>query len=278
MSENANIEKLKKDLGALGSLAVAFSGGVDSTFLLLMAYETLGRDNVLALTVAEPVNPPDELDEAKAFCEELGIRHKIIENKNVLDTEAFINNPPDRCYYCKHGTFSLLRPEAEGMPLADGSNFDDLKDYRPGARALKELGIISPLKDAGLTKAEIREGLRERGRSIYSKPACACLASRVPYGEPVTLEKVTAVYKAEKALRDLGFTQVRVRHHGDIGRVEVLPEERRLLYSDEMMDRVDGILKDAGFKYATLELGGYSMGSLNKQLTEEEKQKEKSAR
>ena len=142
-----------------------------------------------------------------------------------------------------------------------------MSDYRPGIKALTELDIKSPLRDAGLTKAEIRSELEKRGLAIWSKPACACLASRVPFGEAVTAEKVSAVYKAESAVRALGFTQVRVRHHGDIGRLEILPEERRLLQNDEMMDRLATIIKDAGFKYAVLELGGYEMGSLNKQRT-----------
>ncbi len=280
MPTKDKLEKLKNDLAGRKRLAVAFSGGVDSTFLLLSAYEILGPENVLALTLKAPINPPAEIDEAVCFCRERGIRHVVIDDPGLLDTEPFIKNPPDRCYHCKLNIFSKLFDAAanaslqEGVEqkqyvLADGSNIDDMSDYRPGVKALRELGVASPLKDAGLTKAEIRAELERRGLPIYSKPACACLASRVPYGEPVTAEKVKAVYEAESALRKLGFTQVRVRHHGDLGRIEVLPEERRLLYSDEMMDRMADILKKAGFRYAALELSGYEMGSLNKRITTE---------
>lgn len=260
------LEHLKNDLIGYGRLAVAFSGGVDSTFLLSFACETLGPENVTALTVAAPVNPPGEIEEARAFCEERGYRHIVLEDPGLLDTEPFIKNPPDRCYHCKLHIFSKLLEAADGAPLADGSNLDDMSDYRPGMRALGELGIISPLKDAQLTKAEIRGQLRQRDIAVWSKPACACLASRVPYGEPVTIEKVAAVGKAEAALRELGFSQVRVRCHGDIGRLEVLPEERRLLFSGEMMDAAAKIIRDSGFRYAALELSGYEMGSLNRQV------------
>ena len=281
METNEKLEKLKEILQQQGRFAVAFSGGVDSTFLLAFAHETLGAENVVALSLRAPVNPPDEMHDAAEFCEKRGIRHIIIDDPDLLETEAFSKNPPDRCYHCKLNIFTKLLEaaqaaaesaaagsgaEGEAFVLADGSNLDDMSDYRPGAKALTELGILSPLRDAQLTKAEIRGELKRRGLAIYSKPACACLASRIPYGEPVTAEKVHMVYEAETALRRLGFTQVRVRHHGDLGRVEVLPDERRLLYSDEMMDRIAGILKDAGFRYATLELSGYEMGSLNKRV------------
>lgn len=253
-----------------GGLAVAFSGGVDSTFLLAIAAEELGADKVLALTMKAPIIPEDELEYAADFCRKLGVRHKIIDGSDVLETDAFAENPPDRCYHCKHHIFSKLLSEAEGLPLADGTNLDDLGDYRPGMKALSELGIVSPLKDAGFTKADIRAGLKERGIEIWDKPACACLASRVPYGQAVTAEKVLQIYKLESRLHELGFSQVRVRHHGDVARIEVLPEERKMFFDEQLMDEVNKFAVGLGFKYCSLDLGGYVMGSLNKDVVEKE--------
>lgn len=301
---NTKFEQLKKNLNELGCLAVAFSGGVDSTFLVKAASEILGPENVVALTVESPIMAPDEIAEARRFCEELGVHHIVVDGSGYLSEDAFINNPPDRCYHCKKKTFTELSRviaeinsgsgRAHGMQLADGTNVDDMDDYRPGMRALEELGIISPLRDAGYTKAEIRAELKAREMNIWDKPACACLASRVPYGQSVTAKKMAMIYKAEKALHELGFTQVRVRCHGEksvsdaeisceehlpgreelvlgheeqlLGRIEVLPEERKLFYSDEMMDKVSRIMADAGFAYSALDLGGYVMGNMNQKI------------
>lgn len=260
-------EKLKKLEGILqgyGKLAVALSGGVDSTFLLLMGKKALG-DQVAAVTAVAPNFAPDEIEYAQKLCEREQIRHVIVELSETVLAE-FAHNPPERCYLCKKAIFGQVLFQVEqrlpGFTVADGTNLDDMKDYRPGRKALEELSIKSPIRDAGLTKAEVRRGLKELGQEIWKKPAFACLASRIPYGERITAEKMEAVYQAEKFLQEQGFHQVRVRHHGTVARIEVLPEQRRL-FDEPMMDRVADRLKKLGFSYAALDLSGYRMGNLN---------------
>ncbi len=244
---------LRENLLDKGNITVALSGGVDSVFLACFAKEVLG-DNMNAVTGVAANFAPDETEYAVNLCKKLGIRHQIIE---VPVMEALRDNPKDRCYHCKKKIFSELIKSAQN--LADGTNLDDMSDYRPGLKALAELGIWSPLKDAGLTKAEIRQALQERNIDIWNKPAFACLASRIPYGEEITEAKLEAVYKVEYALKQMGFTQVRARHHGDIVRIEMLPSE----WSINKFKEIDEAGKAAGFKFVTLDLEGYKMGRMN---------------
>lgn len=262
------LARLEAILKEYQKIAVTFSGGVDSTFLLLFAQKVLG-ENVMAVTADAPNFAPDEIQYARNLCTQKGIKHQLVELGAPI-LEVFGNNPPDRCYHCKRTIFAQLMESAHQiMPdavIVDGTNLDDMQDYRPGRKALEELHIASPLKDAGLTKSEVRRGLRELGGDIWNKPAFACLASRIPYGERITSEKLAAVYQAETALHSLGFTQVRVRHHGSVARIEVPPEDRARFFDMEFMDKVNEIIKDAGFLYATLDLAGYRMGSLNEEV------------
>lgn len=256
--------KLKEYLSGLGSVAVAFSSGVDSTFLLRTAHEVLG-DDVIALTARSCSFPGRELKEAEEFCKSEGIRHIIIESEE-LAIDGFKQNPKNRCYLCKKELFSKMvqTAEEEGIKyVAEGSNLDDNGDYRPGLKAIAELGIKSPLREAGLTKDDIRALSKEMGLKTWDKPSFACLASRFVYGETITEEKLAMVDKAEQLLLDLGFRQVRVRIHGDIARIEILPAEFAKLMEDAVRDKVNSTLKNLGFSYVAMDLEGYRSGSMN---------------
>jgi len=258
------IQLLKMKLDGYDQLAVAFSGGVDSTFLLLCAFDVLGED-VLAVTMAGPQYLPDETAYTKKLCEERGIAQLLINMPEDL-FETFADNPPDRCYICKKGIFGYIKESLGDVPVADGTNADDTSDYRPGLKALKELGIISPLEEVGLTKAEIRMGLKAMNVPIWDKPSCACLASRIPYGQRLTLDKMNTIYILESFIKELGFPQVRVRHHGNIAIVEVPPEDREDFARAQVLDVVNEKIRNAGFLYATMDLGGYTTGKLNEAL------------
>ncbi|NSW89591.1 MAG: ATP-dependent sacrificial sulfur transferase LarE [Firmicutes bacterium] len=262
---NNKLNKLISILREKAALAIAFSGGVDSTFLLKVAQDTL-KDNVIAVTAKWPIHSEREFKEAVDFVKQLNVRHIILKSDSIDDIEGFSQNPENRCYLCKREIFKKIKEVAKKngfIHVADGSNIDDLKDYRPGIVALKELGIISPLRDAGLTKSDIRELSRETGLPTWNKPAFACLASRIPYGHEITKEKLEIIDKSEQFLIDSGFKQVRVRHHGDIARIEVSAEERSNFFNPGFMDEVHYKLKQYGFKYITLDLMGYRTGSLN---------------
>jgi uncharacterized protein len=248
----------------MGSLAVAYSGGVDSTFLLKVAHDVL-QDRAIAVTARSSTYPERELNDAAEFTRSAGIKHIIIQSEE-LDIEGFTANPPNRCYLCKYELFSKIK-EVAGKhrikSIAEGSNIDDLGDYRPGMQAIKELGITSPLKDAGLGKDAIRKLSKQMGLPTWDKPAFACLASRFPYGEKITQKKLAMVDRAEQYLLSLGFKQVRVRHHGDTARIEVAETERIKFFDLELMDNVYKQFQEIGFAYTALDLKGYRTGSMN---------------
>ena len=263
----AKLEHLRAALREIGSAAVAFSSGVDSTFLLRVAHEELG-ERIVAVTARSRSFPMRELDEATAFCRAEGVRHEIIASEE-LDIPGFADNPPDRCYHCKRELFGKLLAFARENGLAavlEGSNLDDDGDYRPGRRAIRELGIVSPLHEAGLTKAEIRALSREMGLPTSNKPSFACLASRFPYGERITAAALERVEKAELWLldADLGLTQLRVRSHGNLARIEVPPDAIPRLAA--RAKEIATAFKELGFAYVTLDLRGYRTGSMNEVL------------
>lgn len=259
-------QRLQEILRQSVSVAVAFSGGVDSTFLLSAAWDTLG-EKALAITAVTAALPQQEQLVAEGFCAQLGVRQRIYA-LDVLSLPAFQKNPPDRCYHCKKALFQgmLALAQAEGIStLVDGSNVDDQGDYRPGMRALRELGVQSPLLAAGLTKADIRTLSRRFGLPTWNQPSAACLASRVPYGEAITEKKLTLVEAAERFLSGLNLGQLRVRlHGGNLARIEVAPEqlERVLAHRTE----ITKTLTELGCVYVTLDLKGYQTGSLNQPL------------
>lgn len=265
-------EKYQKLLSALQdcpSLAVAFSGGVDSTFLLKCAHDVLG-DRVTAYTAKSCSFPERELAEARNFCTTHGIRHIVLESEE-LDIPGFRDNPRNRCYLCKRELFEKIIASARVFGIeriAEASNTDDDGDYRPGLTAVTELGVLSPLRQAGLCKEEIRQLSRRLGLDTWNKPSFACLASRFVYGELIAPEKLIMIDKAEQLLLDLGFHQVRVRMHGQMARIEVLPEEIGKLTEAETCGRISAAFHELGFSFVTADLDGYCTGSMNRTLPE----------
>jgi len=270
----AEYRKLTDILRPMKQVLIAFSGGVDSTLLLHVAAETLSSENVLAVTAVSEVMPRHEKKDAVELAQTIGVEHLLVESREMADS-GFTRNPHDKCYLCKKARFkSLIDLAAERrIPyVLDGENADDHKDFRPGSRAARELGVRSVLSEAGLNKAQIRSLSKKFGLPTWNKPSCACLASRIPYHSPITVEKLQQVDQGEAFVRSLKISdQVRVRHHGDIARLEILPQDLPKLLAEPIRTQVVTYFKSIGFAFVALDLEGYSTGSLNRVIRDEQK-------
>jgi pyridinium-3,5-biscarboxylic acid mononucleotide sulfurtransferase len=265
------LTELEEILVPYESALVAFSGGVDSSLALAVAARALPKHRVLAVTSNNETYLPSELDLARAFAESLGVEHLVV-NTRELDDPNYASNPTNRCYFCKSTLYTDLAKLAEDRGYAcvvDGANKDDEGDYRPGRKAAKELGVVSVLSEAKMSKADVRELAKYLGLPTWDKPALACLSSRFPYGQEITPEKLSQVARAEEFLRREDFKQVRVRHHGEIARLEIGPDELERAFA--MREKISAELLDAGFLYVTLDLAGYRAGSLNRALKKDKK-------
>lgn len=271
--EKAKLEELKNTLRRLESVVTAYSGGVDSSFLLKTALDVLGPEKTLAATASSPSYPASELKSAEKLAETLGAEFILIKTDELSNPE-YRPNPGNRCYFCKKELFKKLeeiRKNRGFKHVIEGSNLDDDADYRPGSRAAAEAGVISPLREARLTKEEIRNLSKKAGLPTWDKPALACLASRIPYGEKITEEKLRKIDMAESFLRSNGVRDVRVRHHGNIARIEAGGESMRLMIEPEFRAKTARRLKKLGFSYVTLDIEGYRTGSMNEELENHEK-------
>jgi uncharacterized protein len=268
-SIDAKFARLNEILSPIGSAMVAFSGGVDSTFLLKAAHDALG-DRLTALTTTSPTMPEDDRENALAMARRIGVRRHLVIESNELEVPGYAANPLDRCYLCKHNLFTVCAAKAAELridEILDGLNLDDLRDYRPGIKAATERRVRHPLVEAELTKAEIRELSRRLGLPTWDRPASPCLSSRFPYGTEITLEGLTKVAAGEKLLHELGFHVARVRYHGEVALLEVEQDEVARLLSPAIRERVDVELRRIGFRFVTVDLRGFRSGSLNEGLT-----------
>lgn len=265
MVNDEKYNELIKYLKSLGRVVLAFSGGVDSTFLLKASKEALGN-NIKAVTILSPYIPKWEIKEAQELVKKLEVEHQIIEAP-IIDSIRF--NPENRCYLCKNAVFNMILSAAKKQGydyVIDGTNYDDIKDYRPGLKALKELDIKSPLLKCKLTKEEIRSYSKELGLSTWNKPPYACLLTRIPYGSELKEEYFEKIENAEKYMMSIGFRAIRVRCHGDLARIEVNKSDRNKLFDEKLLDIISQKIKGFGFKYVTLDLEGYRMGSFNEAI------------
>lgn len=267
--EQHKYRQLTKNIQTCKSMLVAFSGGVDSALLLKAARDTLGPDNVLAVTFHAPFHGEDELLEVRSLAVRLDCRLEVIKDSGLLDNADFYANPPNRCYICKRTILTRLLDLARQKGLstvAEGSNADDVRDYRPGMQAVRELHVTSPLQIAGLTKQEIRKISKYLGLPTWNKPSSPCLCSRIPYGSPITYTKLRQIEEGERFLREAGFPEVRLRHHDHLARIEVPTGKMVELVNEQMLSMVQSHLRGLGFQYVTLDLHGLRSGSLNEVL------------
>jgi len=271
---NKKYLKLTEYIKKLDSVVVAFSGGVDSTFLLKVCKDALG-DHAIAFTIDSPYIPDWEIIEAQDLAKEIGIKHEIIKLNEI--PSMIKNNPYNRCYLCKKTLFTMMKERGKVLSyknIVDGTNFDDTKEYRPGLKALNELGIISPLLETEITKAEVRAMSKELSLPTWDKPAYACLLTRFPYNTYLENKNISIVEKAEDYLMSLGLRGLRVRKHGEIARIEVARNERKKLFSEDLLDDISDTLKNMGFKYVCFEASGYSSGSFDKEINSKDERNE----